>query len=148
MKISLACDHGGYTLKESVKQFLLDNNYEVVDFGTNSLDSVDYPDFGIKAALAVKNKEVDRGIVICTTGIGMSIVANKVKTIRCALVFNVECAILTRKHNDSNMLALGAKTVDDKTAKEIVKAWLETEYEGGRHQRRIDKMMEIENEKN
>ncbi len=144
MKISIACDHGGYNLKETLKKWLIDNNYEVIDYGTNSLDSCDYPDFGRKAAEAVRDKIVDKGIVICTTGIGMSIVANKVKTIRCALVSNVEGASLTRRHNDSNVLALGAKFTEPSLAIEITKTWLTTEFEGGRHQRRVDKMMDIE----
>lgn len=144
MKISIACDHGGYDLKESLKKWLTDNNYEVIDYGTNSKDSCDYPDFGRLAAEAVRDKLVDKGIVICTTGIGMSIVANKVKGIRCALVSNTEGASLTRRHNDSNVLALGAKFTDDTLAKEITKIWLETEFEGGRHQRRVDKIMDIE----
>ena len=128
MKISIACDHGGFELKENLKKWLKENNYEVIDYGTNSLDSCDYPDFGRKAAEAVRDNLVDRGIVICTTGIGMSIVANKVKGIRCALVSNTEGASLTRRHNDSNVLALGAKFTDDALAKEITKIWLETEF--------------------
>lgn len=144
MKISIACDHGGYDLKESLKKWLIENNYEVKDYGTNSKDSCDYPDFGRLASEAVRDKVVDRGIVICTTGIGMSIVANKVKGVRCALVSNTEGASLTRRHNDSNVLALGAKFTDDALAKEITKIWLETEFEGGRHQRRVDKIMDIE----
>ena len=144
MKISIACDHGGYDLKESLKKWLNENNYEVIDYGTNSKDSCDYPDFGRLASEAVRDNLVDRGIVICTTGIGMSIVANKVKGVRCALVSNTEGASLTRRHNDSNVLALGAKFTDDALAKEITKIWLETEFEGGRHQRRVDKIMDIE----
>ena len=144
MKISIACDHGGLDLKESLKKWLIENNYEVIDYGTNSKDSCDYPDFGRPACEAVRDKKVDRGIVICTTGIGMSIVANKVKGIRCALVSNTEGASLTRRHNDSNVLALGAKFTSDELAKEITKIWLETEFEGGRHQRRVDKIMDIE----
>jgi len=144
MKISLASDHGGYDLKENIKKWLFENKYEVIDFGCNNTDSVDYPDYGLKAALAVKNKEASYGIVICTTGIGMSIVANKVDTIRCALVSNLKSAILTKQHNDSNMLALGAMNVDEKLATQIVKVWLETEFEGGRHQRRVDQIMQIE----
>ena len=144
MKISIACDHGGYDLKESIKKWLTENNYEVIDYGTNSKDSCDYPDFGRLAAEAVRDKVVDKGIVICTTGIGMSIVANKVKGVRCALVSNTEGASLTRRHNDSNVLALGAKFTEDALAKEITKIWLETEFEGGRHQRRVDKIMDIE----
>ena len=144
MKISIACDHGGFELKENLKKWLTENNYEVVDYGTNSLDSCDYPDFGRKAAEAVANKTVDKGIVICTTGIGMSIVANKVDGVRCALVSNADAASLTRRHNDTNVLALGAKYTNFDLAKEITQVWLSTEFEGGRHQRRVDKIMEIE----
>lgn len=144
MKISIACDHGGFELKENLKKWLTDNNYEVIDYGTNSLDSCDYPDFGRKAAEAVANKIVDKGIVICTTGIGMSIVANKVDGVRCALVSNTDAASLTRRHNDTNVLALGAKYTDFELAKEITIVWLSTEFEGGRHQRRVDKIMDIE----
>lgn len=144
MKISIACDHGGFELKENLKKWLTENNYEVIDYGTNSLDSCDYPDFGRKAAEAVANKIVDKGIVICTTGIGMSIVANKVDGVRCALVSNTDAASLTRRHNDTNVLALGAKYTNFDLAKEITQVWLSTEFEGGRHQRRVDKIMEIE----
>lgn len=144
MKISIACDHGGYELKENLKKWLEDNNNEVIDYGTYSLDSCDYPDFGRKAAEAVANKTVDKGIVICTTGIGMSIVANKVDGVRCALVSNTDAASLTRRHNDTNVLALGAKYTNFELAKEITNIWLSTEFEGGRHQRRVDKIMEIE----
>lgn len=144
MKISIACDHGGYDLKEIIKKWLKENNYEVVDFGTNDKESCDYPDFGRPAAEAVSKKECDKGIVICTTGIGMSIVANKVDGIRCALVSNVEGASLTRRHNDTNVLALGAKFTEPALAIEITKTWLDTPFEGGRHQRRVDKIMDIE----
>lgn len=144
MKISIACDHGGYDLKEVVKAWLIENGHEVIDFGTNDKNSCDYPDFGRKAAEAVKDNIVDRGIVICTTGIGMSIVANKVKKVRCALVSNTEAASLTRRHNDTNVLALGAKFTPNELAIEITKIWLETEFEGGRHIRRVEKMMDIE----
>ena len=144
MKISIACDHGGYELKKIIKEWLTNNGHEVLDFGTNSLDSCDYPDFGRPAAEAVRDKKVDRGIVICTTGIGMSIVANKVKGVRCALVANTEGASLTRRHNDTNVLALGAKFTTPSLAIDIVKIWLDTPFEGGRHQRRVDKIMDIE----
>lgn len=144
MKISIACDHGGFELKENLKKWLMENNYEVIDYGTNSLDSCDYPDFGRLAAEAVANKTVDKGIVICTTGIGMSIVANKVDGVRCALVSNTDAASLTRRHNDTNVLALGAKYTSLELAKEITNIWLTTEFEGGRHQRRVDKIMDIE----
>lgn len=143
MKISIACDHGGLDLKNSVIKYLKDNNYEVVDYGTYTKDSCDYPVFGKKAALAVKNKEVDRGIVICSTGIGMSIVANKVKGIRCALVTDTNSARLTREHNDTNMLALGAKNVSTELGLEIVKIWLETPFSNEeRHIRRINMIEE------
>ena len=144
MKISIACDHGGYELKENLKKWLEDANYEVIDYGTYNTESCDYPDFGRLAAEAVANKTVDKGIVICTTGIGMSIVANKVDGVRCALVSNADAASLTRRHNDSNVLALGAKYTDFELAKQITYVWLTTEFEGGRHQRRVDKIMEIE----
>ena len=148
MKISIACDHGGFLLKETVKKWLIDNNYEVLDFGCDSLDSIDYPDYGVKAARAVKNHECDKGIVICTTGIGMSIVANKVRGIRCALVSDLVSAEMTRLHNDTNMLALGAKIVSEELALNIIKVWLETEFEGGRHIRRVEKISKIEVEEN
>lgn len=142
MKISIACDHGGLDLKNSVVEYLKKNNYDVVDYGTYTKDSCDYPVFGKKAALAVASKEVDRGIVICSTGIGMSIVANKVKGIRCALLTDTNSARLTREHNDTNMMALGAKNVSTELALEIVKIWLETPFSNEeRHIRRI-KMIE------
>lgn len=142
MKISIACDHGGLDLKNSVVEYLKKNNYDVVDYGTYTKDSCDYPVFGKKAALAVASKEVDRGIVICSTGIGMSIVANKVKGIRCALLTDTNSARLTREHNDTNMMALGAKNVSIELALEIVKIWLETPFSNEeRHIRRI-KMIE------
>lgn len=139
MKISIACDHGGLELKEAVIDFLKKEGYEVIDFGTYTKDSCDYPIYGKKAALAVANKEVDKGIVICSTGIGMSIVANKVKGIRCALVTDTNSARLTREHNNTNMLALGQKNVSKELALEIVKIWLETPFSNEeRHIRRIN----------
>ena len=144
--IALACDHGAYALKEEVKKFLEKKGLEYKDFGTNSLDSCDYPDFAGPAALAVANGECDRGIVLCTTGIGVSITANKVKGIRCALLSDVMSARMTRQHNDTNMMAIGAAVVGPMLALEIIDTWLGTEFEGGRHQRRIDKMMALENE--
>ncbi|MBQ8533507.1 MAG: ribose 5-phosphate isomerase B [Clostridia bacterium] len=146
MKISLACDHGGFEFKESIKGILTDKGYEVVDFGTYSLDSCDYPDFASKAAKAVANGECEKGIVICTTGIGVSIVANKVKGIRCALCTSVFQAEMTRKHNDTNVLAIGAGVTGPNLATKIVETWLDTEFEGGRHQRRVDKITDVESE--
>jgi ribose 5-phosphate isomerase B len=142
--ISIACDHGGYALKEIVKQHLKDKGYEVKDFGTNSLDSCDYPDYAAPAAQAVASGECEKGIVICTTGIGVSIVANKVKGVRCALCADTLSASLTRRHNDTNMLAMGAGIIGQNLALEIVDTWLTTEFEGGRHQRRVDKITALE----
>lgn len=142
--IALASDHGGYRLKETVKKHLTELGLEYKDFGTNSLDSCDYPDFAGPAAQAVASGECDRGIVMCTTGIGVSITANKVKGIRCALLSDIMSARLTRQHNNTNMMAIGAAVVGEKLALEIIDTWLSTEFEGGRHQRRIDKMMAYE----
>lgn len=146
MRISIASDHGGFNLKEIIKKHLEDK-YDIIDYGCFNLDSCDYPDFAYKAALAVSQKEADFGIVVCTTGIGVSITANKVKNIRCALLTDIESAKLTRLHNDSNMLALGAKNVSEELALKIVDMFLSTPFSGEeRHQRRIDKMMKIEKE--
>jgi len=142
--IALACDHGAYTLKEEVKKFLEKKGLEYKDFGTHSLDSCDYPDFAGPAAQAVASGECDRGIVLCTTGIGVSITANKVKGIRCALLSDVMSARLTRQHNDTNMMAIGAGVVGQMLALEIIDTWLGTEFEGGRHQRRVEKLMSYE----
>ncbi len=147
MKIALACDHGGLTLKAAIRSHLQARGFEIRDFGTDSLDSCDYPDFAAPAARAVASGECDRGILVCTTGIGVSITANKVRGIRCALLSDTVSARLTRQHNDTNMMALGQGVVGEKLALEIVDIWLDTAFEGGRHQRRIDKMMAIENEK-
>lgn len=144
--IALAADHGALTLKEAVKRHLTERGLEYKDFGTYTADSCDYPDFAGPAARAVASGECDRGIVMCTTGIGVSITANKVKGIRCALLSDKMSARLTREHNDTNMMALGAGVVGEKLALEIVDVWLDTAFTGGRHQRRIDKMMQIENE--
>ena len=146
MKIALACDHGAYDLKETVKKHLTEKGYEVKDFGTYTLDSCDYPDFAAPAAKAVASGECDKGIVLCTTGIGVSITANKVKGIRCALLSDVMSARLTREHNDTNMMALGAGIVGKNLALEIIDTWLNTEFSHDeRHQRRIDKLMAVEN---
>lgn len=144
MKISLGCDHGGLELKNAVKNHLLERGFEVVDCGTNSKDSCDYPDFGAAAARLVGSGECDRGIVICTTGIGISISANKIHGVRCALLSDTVSAHMTRQHNDTNMMALGQGIVGEKLALEIVDIWLDTEFEGGRHQKRIDKLMALE----
>ena len=147
MKISIACDHGAYMLKNKVAQHLKDQGHEVVDFGTNGPESCDYPDFAAKAARAVAQGTCERGIVLCTTGIGVSITANKVKGIRCALLSDVLSAKMTRLHNDTNMMALGAGIVGENLALEIVDTWVATPFSGeARHQRRIDKVMALEQE--
>ena len=138
--IAIACDHGGLELKETVKAHLQEKGYEVRDFGTNSTDSCDYPDFGAPAARAVAAGECEKGILICTTGIGMSLVANKIPGIRCGLCSDPLSASLTRRHNDTNVLAMGAGIIGSNLALEIVDVWLTTAFEGGRHQRRIDKI--------
>lgn len=144
MKIALACDHGGLNLKNAIINYLKENGYEFVDFGTNTTDSCDYPDYALPAAEAVASGECDRGILICSTGIGVSIVANKVPGVRCAHCHDTYCAEFTRLHNNSNVLALGEKVVGAGYALKIVETFLNTEFEGGRHQRRVDKITEIE----
>lgn len=138
MKIALASDHGGFELKEIVKKHLLERNIEVIDLGTNSTESVDYPVYGTLCGETVVAGKADAGIVVCGTGIGISIAANKVKGVRCGLCTSVEMAHLTKQHNNANVLALGGRTTEPKLALEIVDEWLDTEFEGGRHQRRVD----------
>ena len=145
MKIAIASDHGGFDLKEQVKVWLQEMGHEVEDFGCHSKESCDYPDFGAAAARAVASGQCERGIVICTTGIGISIAANKVKGIRCALCSEPWSAEMTRRHNDANMLAMGAGAVGPLLARRIVETFLTTEFEGGRHQRRVDKITAVEN---
>lgn len=141
--IYIACDHGGLELKAAVKDFLSKQGVEVVDLGTNSTDSVDYPDFGKAVALKVAGTD-DKGIVICKTGVGMSIAANKVHGIRCALCTSVDMGRLCREHNNANVLALGASNTDIKTALDIVRAFMTAKFEGGRHEQRVNKIMAIE----
>lgn len=146
MKIAMACDHGAVELKNKLKAHLQEKGMEVVDFGTHTTDSCDYPDYIAPAAQAVASGECDRGIVLCTTGIGVSIVANKIKGIRCALLSDTVTARLTREHNDTNMMALGAGVTGPMLAQEIVDIWLATEFSHAeRHQRRIDKVMALDN---
>ncbi len=146
MKIALACDHGGLELKLAIAAHLKARGIETEDFGTDSHESCDYSDFAAPAARAVAEGRCDRGILVCTTGIGMSITANKIRGIRCALLSDLMSARLTRQHNDSNMMALGQGVVGEKLALEIVDVWLDTAFEGGRHKRRIDKIAALENE--
>ena len=142
--IAIACDHGALALKEAIKKHLTERGLTYRDFGTDSTASCDYPDFAGPAAEAVASGECDRGIVCCTTGIGVSITANKVHGIRCALLSDLMSARLTRQHNDANMMALGAGVVGEKLALEIVDTFLDTAFEGGRHARRVEKMMAYE----
>jgi len=143
-KIALASDHGGFDLKESVIAHLLNTGWEVDDLGPHSGDSVDYPDYGIKLAEAVSEKRVQRGIVICGTGIGMSIVVNRYPGIRGTLCSDLFTAKLCREHNDSNILIMGGRVIGKGLAAEIVNTWLNTPFEGGRHQRRLDKINQID----
>lgn len=138
MKIAVASDHGGFALKEAVKNHLADRGIEVIDLGTHSEESVDYPVYGKLCGETVAKGEADLGVVCCGTGIGISIAANKVKGIRCGLCTSVEMAHLTKQHNNANVLALGGRTTETKLALAIVDEWLDTEFEGGRHQRRVD----------
>ena len=145
MKISIGCDHGALTLKNKVVTHLEKQGHEVVDFGTHTAASCDYPEFAAAAARAVAAGECEKGIVLCTTGIGVSISANKIDGIRCALLSDVWSAKMTRLHNDTNMMAIGAGVVGENLALEIVDTWVGTEFSGEeRHQRRIDKLMALE----
>ena len=144
MKIAMASDHGAYDLKERLKLRLIQQGHQIVDCGTNSEEKCDYPDYGRPAAQLVSSGECDRAILLCTTGIGMSMVANKVKGVRCALCSDTLSASMTRRHNDANVLAMGAVIVGPRLAEHIVDEFLNTDFEGGRHQRRVDKIMETE----
>ena len=144
MKIAIACDHGGYDLKQHIIKVLERLGHEAEDFGCFSKESCDYPDFGAAAAKAVAAGKCDRGIVICTTGIGISIAANKVKGVRCAHCADCLQAEMTRRHNDANMMAIGAGFTGPNMAERMVEAFLSTEFEGGRHARRVEKMMALE----
>jgi len=144
MKIALGSDHGGYALKCDIIKLLESKGYEYKDFGCYSTESCDYPDFGEAAARAVASGEYDRGIVICTTGIGISIAANKVGGIRCAHCADSLEAEMTRRHNDANMLAIGAGFTGKNLAERMVEVFLTTEFEGGRHARRVEKMNAIQ----
>lgn len=144
MKIAMACDHGGYDLKTDLMAWLTEQGHQVEDFGCPGRDSCDYADFAGPAAQAVAEGRCERGIVICTTGIGVSIAANKVRGIRCALCSEPWSAEMTRRHNNANMLAMGAGAVGPLMARQVVQAFLTHEFEGGRHQRRVDKIAALE----
>ena len=147
MQIGLACDHGGFELKEELKAFLKSLGVEPIDMGTSSEDSVDYPDFGALVAEKVSRRELEKGILICGTGIGMSIVANKFSGVRAALVNDLYSSRCSREHNDANILIIGGRIIGKELAKEIVKVWLETPFAGGRHKRRLEKIETLEKEK-
>ena len=147
-KIAIGCDHGGIELKSEIKKYLLEEGYEVKDFGSNSSDSCDYPDYAVPVAEAVAAKEYDFGILICGTGIGIGIAANKVPGIRAALCSDTFSAHATREHNNANILTLGQRVVGPGLALDIVKTFLHTEFEGGRHINRIDKISEVEKKYN
>ncbi len=144
MKIAIASDHGGFLYKQKLIDYLKKTGYDVHDFGTNCEDSCDYPDYALPAAEAVASGECDRGILICSTGIGVSIAANKVRGIRCAHCHDTYSARYTRLHNDANMIAFGQKIIGEGLMLDIVDAFLHTEFEGGRHSRRVDKITKIE----
>lgn len=144
MKIAIGSDHGGYELKKKLIKYMVDLGYEVIDYGTDTEESVDYPDYGEKVAKSVVEGNEDLGVVICGTGIGISIAANKVKGARAALCGDTFSASMARKHNDANIIALGARVIGDELAKAILKSFLDSEFEGGRHGRRVEKIMEIE----
>jgi len=145
MKVAIASDHGGINIREEIKQQMEKMGIEYEDFGCECDTSVDYPDYALPVAEKVAAGEFDRGILICGTGIGMSIAANKVKGIRCALVHDVFSAKVTRQHNDSNIIAMGERVIGAGLAREIAKAWLTSDFEGGRHANRVGKITEYEN---
>ncbi len=144
MKIAIASDHGGLEIKESIAAFLREKGIEIEDYGVDNPESVDYPDYGIKVAIAVSEGKAERGILACGTGIGMSIVANKFPHIRAALCHDVFTAKMSRLHNDANVLVLGGRTLTKEAALSMVDTWLTTDFEGGRHQKRLDKISALE----
>ena len=142
MKIAIASDHGGFKLKNEIYKYLKEKDYNIIDFGTNSADSCDYPFFASKVCEAILRNDFDKGILICGTGIGMSICANRFKGIRAACVSDTYSAKMTRLHNNSNVLCMGERVVGSGLAKEIVNIWLQTDYEGGRHEKRVQMLDE------
>ncbi|WP_171016853.1 ribose 5-phosphate isomerase B [Pseudalkalibacillus caeni] len=146
MKVAIGSDHAGVKIKDDIINVIKEMGHEVEDVGCDCDSSVDYPDYALPVAEKVSNGEADRGILICGTGIGMSITANKVKGVRCALVHDLFSAKVTRLHNDSNVLAMGERIIGPGLATEIARVWLETEFEGGRHERRVNKIKEYENQ--
>jgi ribose 5-phosphate isomerase B len=145
MKVALSCDHRGFAAKQNIRSYLEEAGHVIADFGCEEGGSCDYPDTGLAGAISVANGEADRGILLCGTGIGMSIAANKVKGIRAALCHDELMAELSRRHNDANVLCLPADLIGEHLIARVIDVWLETEYEGGRHQRRLDKITSFEN---
>ena len=143
IKIALGSDHAGYLLKETIKKYLLDKEMEFKDYGTFKIESSDYPEYAYKVGMAVSSGDIDLGILICGTGIGMCITVNKIKGIRGAQAHNVETAQLSRLHNDANVLCLSGRSLEEKEALEIVQTWLNTSYEGGRHQNRLNLISQL-----
>ena len=144
MRIAIAADHAGFALKQALRDLLAAEGHEVNDFGTQSTESTDYPDYASLVAHEVADGRADRGVLVCSTGIGMSIAANKVEGVRAALVTNAAAARLTRQHNDANIIALGANFIDVEAAAPMLDAFLNTDFEGGRHARRVAKIMQLE----
>ena len=146
-KIVVGADHAGFELKTHLVEHLKENGYDVVDVGTNSEESVDYPDYAVKVAEAVVSGRAGRGLLVCGSGLGVAIAANKIAGIRAVTANTVELAQLSKEHNDANVLAVGSRIVEPGVAEEILDSWLDMEYEGGRHQRRVDKITQLENRK-
>jgi len=143
--IIIGSDHAAYPLKQIIKTWLINNNFQVEDKGTDSIESVDYPDYGIKVASLISKGQFSRGILLCGTGLGMSMVANRFAHVRGALCNNLFSAKMSRQHNDANLLIMGGRVIGDILALEIIKTWLETPFEGGRHQQRLDKFDKFDN---
>lgn len=146
MKIAIGADHAGFALKEELRATLQAKGLEIKDFGTHSPESTDYPDYASAVGHAVAREGFDRGILVCSTGVGMSMAANKIHGIRAALAFNDDEVALTRQHNDANVLAIGARYMNRQQAEHLIDVFLTTEFLGGRHQRRVDKIMDLENQ--
>ncbi len=144
-RIAIASDHAGMELKEDLKEFLRSIGYEPVDMGTNTSERVDYPDYGIPVAEKVSKGEIQRAILICGTGIGMSILANKFRGVRAALIYDIYTARMAKEHNDANIVVIGGRVVGKGLAREMVRTWLEASFQGGRHTKRLDKIRELEN---
>ena len=144
LSVALGADHAGWELKEALKSWLMEAGYQVLDFGTHSPDSVDYPDYAQQVGEAVAVGKVDRGVLVCGTGIGMTMAANKIPGVRAALCGDAFTSRMSREHNDANVLALGGRLTDADLGRDILKVWLETDFAGGRHARRVNKIMELE----